>query len=107
MEQDKQHNLFLVSRIEHVKAKQVCHPMCALYKHELLFQRSQLPDSANRKESKHGTFLSRAEAVCLPVFTHGMSLKLPSGKGEAVLPLRKLIREMNHTRISTREMTPD
>lgn len=105
MEQDKQYNLFLVSRIEHVNAKQVCHP--TLCKHELLFQRSQLPDSANRKESKHGAFLSRAEAVCLPVFTHGMSLKLPSGKGEAVLPLRKLIREMNHTRISTREMTPD
>lgn len=73
----------------------VCHPMCALCKHEVLFQRRRLPDSANRKESKHAAFLSRAEAVCLPVFTHGMSLKLPSGKGEAVLPIRKLIREVN------------
>lgn len=94
---NKQYYPFIVSGIGCVNAKQSCHPMCALCKHELLFQRHQLPDSANRKESKHGVFLSRAESVCLPVFTHGMSLKLPPGKGEAVLPLRKLIREVNHS----------
>lgn len=95
---NKQYYLFfLVSGIGCVNANQVCYPMCALCKQELLFQRHQLPDSANRKESEHGAFLSRAESVCLPVFTHGMSLKLPPGKGEAVLPLRKLIREVNHS----------
>lgn len=61
--------------------------MCALSKHELLFQKRRLTDSANRKESKHGSFVSRAEAVCLPVFTHAVSLRHPPEKGEVVLPL--------------------
>lgn len=82
--------LFLVSGIGCENAKQSCHPMCALCKQELLFHRRQIPDSANCKQP-------RAESVCLPVFTHGMSLKLPPGKGEAVSPLRKLIMKANHS----------